>query len=238
MLESGARSPEPVQCLTLRDRRRSTIPGNDSMIVNAIIPTTAFPSAWLAIAAHGAGNVRSSSSTYNPMNTAACSDRRRQEHHEARQRRGDDELLADDARPRTRRSTSPARRCRSTPLESASWMMPATLPGQHPAHRTGRQRDVDHDDEHQIERRGAADQETRQRRLQRERQRYRDQNAGGLHCADPCARAPIAAPGSAFSIASPAASARPAPLRAPRNRPPAGRRSPLNSPAPRSTDSI
>ena len=44
------------------------------MIVNATIsPTSALPSAWLATAVHGDGNVRRSSTTYNPMNTAACS---------------------------------------------------------------------------------------------------------------------------------------------------------------------
>ena len=35
------------------------------------MPTTAFPSAWLMIAAQGEGNDRRPSSMYNPMNAAA-----------------------------------------------------------------------------------------------------------------------------------------------------------------------
>ena len=59
------------QCLDRRPmRRRSTTPGSDSMIVNAIIPTTALPSACVAIAFHGDGKLRSPSTTYSPMNTA------------------------------------------------------------------------------------------------------------------------------------------------------------------------
>ena len=52
------------------------------------------------------------SSTYSPMNTAACKHRRGKKHDEPRQRLRDDELRADDRPPGTRRSSSPARRCR------------------------------------------------------------------------------------------------------------------------------
>ena len=89
------------------------------MIANAIIPTTALPSAWLAIAFHGDGKLRKPSTTYNPMNTAACSRRRADEHHQPRQRRGDDELLADraDGNPTIDFARPPMP---TTPLESAS----------------------------------------------------------------------------------------------------------------------
>ena len=70
-----------------------------------------------------------------------------------------------------------------TPLDSASCTSPATAPGQQPRHRPGRQRHVDDDDEHQIDRDGAPDDEPGQRGLQRERQRDRQEHPGGLHSA-------------------------------------------------------
>ena len=69
----------------------------------------------------------------------------------------------------------------TVPLDSASWMMPGHAAGQHPGHRPGRQRHVHDDDEHEIERRDSADDKSREARLQRERQSYRDENAGRFH---------------------------------------------------------
>ena len=70
-------------------------------------------------AVHGDGNVRRPSSTYNPMNIAACSAVAADEHHQPRQRRGHDELLADRARQKpTIDLASPPMPI--TPLDSAS----------------------------------------------------------------------------------------------------------------------
>ena len=43
-----------------------------------------------------------------------------------------------------------------TPLDSASCTSPAKVPVSSPVDRPRRQRDVDHDDEHQVDRHGAA----------------------------------------------------------------------------------
>ena len=53
--------------------------------------------------------------------------------------------------------------------------------GQHAGSGPRRQRHVDHDDEHQIDGGRATDHEPRQRRLQRERQSYREQDTGDFH---------------------------------------------------------
>ena len=82
-----------------------------------------------------------------------------------------------------------------TPLDSASWTMPAAVAGQHPRDRAGLQRDIDHHYQHQIERRGTAHQKPRQGRLPRERQRDGDQDPGGSH-----SRAPLGSPSAPAGV--------------------------------------
>src|SRR5437762_7994678 len=73
---AGPKGPALRYKFTQRPERRnllrSIIPGSDSIIANAMMPTAAFASAWLRIAAHGDGNSFNPSSTYMPMNSAAC----------------------------------------------------------------------------------------------------------------------------------------------------------------------
>ena len=78
-----------------RLRRRSTMPGHASMIVNAIMPTTALPSAWVAIAVQGDGKRPQPEHHVQPHEHRRVHRCRRHEHHQPRQRRGHDELLPD-----------------------------------------------------------------------------------------------------------------------------------------------
>ena len=74
-----------------------------------------------------------------------------------------------------------------TPLDSASWTSPAKAPASRPVAGPAGQRHVHHHDQHQIDRDGAADDEPRQRGLQRERQRDGQDDPGGLHSGSPSA---------------------------------------------------
>ncbi len=92
--------------------------------------------------------------------------RRPDERHKPRQRRGDDELLPDRADDK-----SHDRLCQPADTEHTGRELvlnqPGDAAGQHAAHRTAGQRDVDHGHQHEIDRRRAADDETGQRGLQR-----------------------------------------------------------------------
>ena len=108
--------------------------------------------------------------------------RRREENHESRQRRRHDELLPEGARQKSNHrlgqpaDADDARRRRQGVLDN-----PREAAGQHPRDRATRQRHIHDDDEHEIQRRSPTHEKARYRRLQRERQRYRDENAGSFH---------------------------------------------------------
>ena len=137
-------------------RRRSTSPGTARSSWNATTPTTALPSAWLSTAAYGDPKCRKSEQHVQP--------------HEDRPRAAPSPRRT----PRTAASGCATMNCvpmmpaRNPTIVFASPPMPMIAArqrvlrqpgrraGQQPRHRARRQRDVDHHDQHQIERRGAA----------------------------------------------------------------------------------
>ena len=104
----------------------------------------------------------------------------RQEHDETRQRRGHDELLPDytrqEAHERLGEAADANHSARQRILDDAG-----DAASQHAGPRAGRQRNIDDDDQHQIDGGRATNHEPREGRLQRERQSYRDQDTGDLH---------------------------------------------------------
>ena len=106
------------------------------------------------------------------MKITACTHRRRDEHHEARHRPRDDELRADDpgqiADDRLRQPADA-----DDPARQRVLRQPGQRSRQQSRRRAGGQRDVDHDDEHEVERGRPADDQLRHGRLEHQGQAQR-----------------------------------------------------------------
>ena len=156
-------------------------PGSHSISWNATTPTNAVAHRLPHHRRVGRRELAQVEQHVQPHEDDGVGHRGRHEHQEPRQGRRDDELCAHDAGQQTPPGSWPGRRCRGCRSTARPAAARPRVPASSPVTGPDDSADVDHHDQHQVERRRAAEHEARQRGLQGQGDDDGRQRGGDLH---------------------------------------------------------